>query len=90
MCWMERYAISYTPGDSQAQRTPAKQLDDLRSPLRFLLGRTEIAKELEGLTLTIVNGGYTLSGVPKGMQQTVQSDWDYCGCGGTDYGHEDC
>lgn len=66
-------AISYTPGDSQAQRTPAKQLDDLRSPLRFLLGRTEIAKELEGLTLTIVNGGYTLSGVPKGMQQTVQS-----------------
>ncbi len=66
-------AISYTPGDSQAQRTPAKQLDDLRSPLRFLLGHTEIAKELEGLTLTIVNGGYTLSGVPKGMQQTVQS-----------------
>ncbi len=63
-------AVSYTPGDSQALRTPAKQLDDLRSPLRFLLGHTEIAKELDGLTLTIVNGGYTLSGVPKGMQQT--------------------
>jgi outer membrane lipoprotein carrier protein len=66
-------AVSYTPGDSQALRTPAKQLDDLRSPLRFLLGHTEIAKELDGLTLTLVNGGYTLSGVPKGMQQTVQS-----------------
>ncbi len=66
-------AISYTPGDSQALRTPAKQLDDLRSPLRFLLGHTEIAKELDGLTMTLVNGGYTLSGVPKGMQQTVQS-----------------
>jgi outer membrane lipoprotein carrier protein len=68
-----KFAISYTPGDSQALRTPAKQLDDLRSPLRFLLGHTEIAKELDGLTLTLVSGGYTLSGVPKGMQQTVQS-----------------
>jgi outer membrane lipoprotein carrier protein len=68
-----KFAISYTPGDSQAERTPAKDLDDLRSPLRFLLGHTEIAKELESLTLTLVNGGYTLSGVPKGMQQTVQS-----------------
>jgi outer membrane lipoprotein carrier protein len=68
-----RNAVSYTPGDSQALRTPAKQLDDLRSPLRFLLGHTEIAKELDGLTMTLVNGGYTLSGVPKGMQQTVQS-----------------
>jgi len=66
-------AVSYTPGDSQALRTPAKQLDDLRSPLRFLLGHTEIAKELDGLSLTLVSGGYTLSGVPKGMQQTVQS-----------------
>jgi outer membrane lipoprotein carrier protein len=66
-------AVSYTPGDSQALRTPAKQLDDLRSPLRFLLGHTEIAKELDGLTLTLVSGGYTLSGVPKGMAQTVQS-----------------
>jgi outer membrane lipoprotein carrier protein len=68
-----KFAISYTPGDSQALRTPAKELDDLRSPLRFLLGHTEISKELEGLTLTLVNGGYTLSGMPKGMQQTVQS-----------------
>lgn len=66
-------AISYTPGDSQALRTPAKQLDDLRSPLRFLLGHAEIAKELDGLTMTLVTDGYTLSGVPKGMQQTVQS-----------------
>jgi len=68
-----KFAVSYTPGDSQALRTPAKQLDDLRSPLRFLLGHTEIAKELNGLTMTLVSGGYTLSGVPKGMEQTVQS-----------------
>ena len=66
-------AFSYTPGDAQALRTPAKQLDDLRSPLRFLLGHTELAKELDGLTLTPVNGGYTLSGIPKGMQQTIRT-----------------
>ena len=66
-------AIFYTPGDPQAQRLPAKQLDDLRSPLRFLLGHTELAKELDHLTLTVVNGGYTLSGVPKGMQQRLHA-----------------
>ena len=60
-------AISYTPGDAQAWRFPEKKLDDLRSPLRFLLGHTELAKELDGLSLTVVNGGYTLSGTPKGM-----------------------
>ncbi len=68
-----KFAISYTPGDAQAERTPAKDLDDLRSPLRFLLGHTKIAKDLQGLTLTLVQGGYTLSGVPRGMQKTVQS-----------------
>jgi outer membrane lipoprotein carrier protein len=65
-------AISYTPGDAQAQRIPAKQLDDLRSPLRLLLGHTQLAKELDGLTLTLVEGGYTLSGVPKGMGQRLR------------------
>ena len=64
-------AISYTPGDVQAQRTPAKQLDDLRSPLRFLLGHTELAKELDHLTLTPASDGYTLTGTPKGLAQTI-------------------
>ena len=66
-------AISYTPGDAQALRTPAKQLDDLRSPLRFLLGHTELAKELTHLTLTPSTDGYILSGSPVGMQQTVRT-----------------
>ena len=35
-------AISYTPGDAEATRFPEKKLDDLRSPLRFLLGHTEL------------------------------------------------
>jgi outer membrane lipoprotein carrier protein len=69
-------AISYTPGDAQATRYPEKQLDDLRSPLRFLLGHTELAKELDHLTITLVSDSpklYTLSGVPRGMQQRLRS-----------------
>ena len=41
----------YVPGEHQARRTPVKQLDDLRSPLRYLLGKTKLEKELEGLSL---------------------------------------
>jgi outer membrane lipoprotein carrier protein len=69
-------AIAYTPGDAQATRFPEKQLDDLRSPLRFLLGHTELAKELDHLSLTLVSDSpkiYTLSGTPKGMTQRLRS-----------------
>ncbi len=70
-------AISYTPGDAEATRFPEKRLDDLRSPLRFLLGHTELEKELRGLSVTLVtlNGqtGYTLWGTPVGMEQRVRS-----------------
>lgn len=64
---------SYTPGDAQAQRAPAKQLDDLRSPLRFLLGHTQLAKELDNLTLTPAGASFILSGTPKGMADRIQS-----------------
>ncbi len=65
-------AYFYTPGQNEAQTMPEKQLDDLRSPLRFLLGHTELEKELENLEMTPDgNGQYTLSGVPKGMEQRI-------------------
>jgi outer membrane lipoprotein carrier protein len=67
----QKYGYSYTPGDSQAERYPAKQLEDFRSPLRFLLGHTRIEKELSDLTLTPVGTEYRLRGVPKGMEQRV-------------------
>ena len=55
------------------QRIPAKQLDDLRSPLRFLLGHTELEKEIGNLTMTAgSNGGYTLTGQPKGQENRVR------------------
>jgi outer membrane lipoprotein carrier protein len=67
-----KYAWFYARGDSQVQRIPAKQLDDLRSPLRFLLGHTELEKELIGLTLKPApNGQFVLTGQPKGQEKRV-------------------
>jgi len=66
----------YVPGERQARRTPVKQLDDLRSPLRYLLGKTKLEKELEGLSLApdqkpVNPGDVVLRGVPKGMRDRV-------------------
>lgn len=67
-----KYAWFYTPGDAQAQRVPAKELDDLRSPLRFLLGHTQLKKELNDLAVTPEDTGFRITGVPKGMEQRVK------------------
>ena len=67
-----KFAWFYTPGDAQAQKIPAKQLDDLRSPLRFLLGHTQLKKELDNLTVTSEGAGFRITGVPKGMEQRVK------------------
>ena len=67
-----KFAWFYTPGDAQATRVPAKQLDDLRSPLRFLLGHTQLKKELDDLTVVADGSGFRISGVPKGMAQRVK------------------
>ncbi len=69
-----KFAWLYTRGDAQVQRIPAKELDDLRSPLRFLLGHTKVEKELTGLRLKdAANGLCTLTGLPKGQQDRVKS-----------------
>ncbi|HET9099370.1 MAG TPA: outer membrane lipoprotein carrier protein LolA [Acidobacteriaceae bacterium] len=67
----EKFGYSYTPGDAQAERYPAKQLQDFRSPLRFLLGHTRIEKELTNLTLAPEGTQFRLRGIPKGMEQKV-------------------
>src|SRR5580700_11354650 len=41
----------YVPDDRQARKTSAKKLEDIRSPLAFLLGKTKLEKELQGLSL---------------------------------------
>ena len=73
LCLMDgRYAWFYSRGDSQVQRIPASQLDDLRSPLRFLLGHTKLEKELDNLALAAGSGGlFTLTGQPKGQEKRV-------------------
>src|SRR5271167_820725 len=41
----------YVPGERQVRRTPVKQIEDLRSPLRYLLGKTKLEKEFVGLAI---------------------------------------
>jgi len=41
----------YVPEDRQARKESAKKLEDIRSPLAFLLGKTKLQKELKGLSL---------------------------------------
>ncbi|HUH62557.1 MAG TPA: outer membrane lipoprotein carrier protein LolA [Terracidiphilus sp.] len=66
------HAWFYQKGDSQVQRLPVKHLDDLRSPLRFLLGHAKLEKELENLALTAgANGRFVLTGVPRGLEKRV-------------------
>ena len=66
----------YVPGEKQVRRTPVKQIEDLRSPLRYLLGKSKLEKEFMGLAIVTdakpVNAGaIVLRGEPKGMQERV-------------------
>jgi outer membrane lipoprotein carrier protein len=68
----------YVPGEHQARKAAVKKLDDLRSPLRYLLGKTKLEKELTGLALAAdlppqTRGNIVLRGVPKGMEDRVSS-----------------
>jgi outer membrane lipoprotein carrier protein len=66
----------YVPGDRQVRRTSIRKLDDLRSPLAFLLGKTRLEKELQALSLApdvppLAAGDVVLRGVPKAMADRV-------------------
>lgn len=64
----------YSPGESEAQKVEEKKLDDLRSPLRLLLGHTELEKELTGLAISPAgNAEFELSGKPRGLEQRVSA-----------------
>jgi outer membrane lipoprotein carrier protein len=67
-------AYFVTPGQMEIPRVPAKKLDDLRTPLAFLLGHASLAKDLDHLRLQNESGGGgTLTGVPRGMAQRVSA-----------------
>jgi outer membrane lipoprotein carrier protein len=66
----------YVPGDRQARKTSARRLDDIRSPLAFLLGKTKLEKELQGLSIAsddapLKPGNVVLRGVPVSMADRV-------------------
>jgi outer membrane lipoprotein carrier protein len=66
----------YVPGERQARKEPFKKLEDLRSPLGFLLGKTKLQKELKGLSLApdvtpLKTGDVVLRGIPNGMQEQI-------------------
>ena len=66
----------YVPGEQQARKTPVSKLDDIRSPLRFLLGKTKLRKEFNELGIAPniqpqVPGDIVLRGSPKGMEDRV-------------------
>lgn len=71
-----RSAWFYVPGDRQVRKGSAKKLEDLRSPLAFLLGKTKLEKELRGLSLApdvrpLEAGDVVMRGVPVGMEDRI-------------------
>jgi outer membrane lipoprotein carrier protein len=66
----------YVPGDRQVRKTSARQLEDVRSPLGFLLGKSKLEKELRGLSLApdvapLGAGNVVLRGVPQALADRV-------------------
>jgi len=69
-------AYFYVPSERQARKMPAKKLDDFRSPIRYLLGKTKLESEFNNLAISTEPpkqaGDVVLQGVPKGMEDRVQ------------------
>lgn len=67
----------YVPAERQLRKTEFRKLDDLRSPIAFLLGKTKLENELQGLSKVVdqapVESGDTLlRGVPQAMGQVSE------------------
>lgn len=66
----------WVPGEAQVRRTQLKSLEDLRSPIGFLLGKTKLEKELRGLSDApdvppLEGGDEVLRGVPRALAGRV-------------------
>jgi outer membrane lipoprotein carrier protein len=66
----------YVPEERQARKTDFRKLEDLKSPLAFLLGKTKLEKELTGLSIApdvqpMGAANLVLRGVPKMWQDRV-------------------
>ena len=66
----------YLPGERQVRKTPVRKLEDLRSPLGLLLGKTRLEKELQGLSFApdvtpVLPGDVVLRGVPRELGDRI-------------------
>ncbi len=67
----------YLPAERQLRKTTLRKLDDWRSPLAFLLGKTKLESELQGLSKAVDQsplgtGNTVLRGVPRsGVSQSM-------------------
>jgi outer membrane lipoprotein carrier protein len=61
----------YVYGEQQAERTPVNSVEDLRTPLRFLLGHTNLRRELADLSYGGLDpqqpGDVVMRGIPRFM-----------------------
>ena len=67
----------YLPTEKQVRKSNMRKLEDLRSPLAFLLGKTKLEKELSGLAFAPEihawkDGDSVIRGVPRGMEDRVR------------------
>ena len=72
-----KHAWFYIPGEPEVRKSPIKNLEDLRSPIAYMLGHTKLEKEFDGLSLApdvppTTPGNISLRGVPKAMPQVSQ------------------
>ena len=63
-------------GEQQVRKAPVKDLDDMRSPLRYLLGKTRLEKEMALLSFAAgqtpsMPGNWMLRGVPESMGDRI-------------------
>src|SRR5215475_13566917 len=71
------YTWFYLPEERQVRKSSLKSLEDVRSPLAFLLGKTKLEKELQGLSFAPevrpqTEGNAMIRGVPRGMGDRVR------------------
>ena len=69
-------AFFHVLGEPHARQAKLEKIDDLRSPLRYLLGKTKLEKEFDDLRLlpapTGGSASLVLEGVPKMMRDRVE------------------
>ena len=66
----------YQPAERQLRKTAFRKLDDLRSPVAFLLGKTKLENELQGLSKAVDQSPLeprdtVLRGIPQAMAGQV-------------------